>query len=161
MFVENWDEMLTQVVTSVWSSMFEDEVTPVPTVHEPHHDLVFGRIHITGPQSCALTLSCTRSVASRAAQAMLGTSPDETSLDDAIDAFGEVTNVTGGTLKSLLGDGHLLSLPTVMQGDEYPGHLVGAVLVSEVTCEWAGEQITATVFLDSHAAHAALASKSA
>ena len=70
------------------------------------------------------------------ARALLRMDADEVvSPEDLVDAFGEVANVVGGNVKSLLPEQAMLSLPTVRTAATEAD--IGVVL-SDVTLEWRG-----------------------
>lgn len=60
---------------------------------------------------------------------------EEVGPEDLADAFGEIANVVGGNLKSLLPEHAVLSLPTV--ASQGPGAGASRLLV-EVTLDWRG-----------------------
>lgn len=60
---------------------------------------------------------------------------EQVSAEDLADAFGEIANVVGGNLKSLLPEHAALSLPTVSVAGAVVG---GSPALAEVTLEWRG-----------------------
>ena len=50
---------------------------------------------------------------------MFGIEPDEPSYDQVQDALGELTNILGGQVKSLLPEPCRLSLPAIAEGTDY------------------------------------------
>jgi hypothetical protein len=63
---------------------------------------------------------------------------------DLVDAFGEVANVVGGNLKSLLPTQGQLSLPQVAaSAPEVPG----AIVVQDLRLSWRGSLIVVTVWV--------------
>jgi chemotaxis protein CheX len=73
-------------------------------------------VHITGEWDGAVTIGCSRELARTITEVMFGMEPGEASTGDIEDAFGELANVIGGGLKSLLPGTSMLSLPTVADG---------------------------------------------
>ena len=64
---------------------------------------------------------------------MFGMEPDEVSADEVADAVGELTNMVGGNIKSLLPEPSLLSLPTVSRGAPVRVRVPGGGTRSEVS----------------------------
>lgn len=78
-----------------------------------------GVIHILGGWNGSLTLHCTPDTAGALAQTMFGT--DEELPDEVVnDCVREMTNVIGGNLKALLGEGSVLSIPKAVYHQHTP-----------------------------------------
>lgn len=76
-------------------------------------DIARALIHITGDWSGIVTLEMALEAARTAAHVMLET--DQVAPEEVADAVGELVNIIGGNLKSLLPSPSRLSLPTVSQ----------------------------------------------
>ena len=84
-----------------------------------------------------------RTTADELARALLALGPDEAVGDEDLrDAFGEVANVVGGNVKSLLPSHGTLGLPEV--ADHEPGG-DGTVVLTQVTLDWRGRALVLTV----------------
>lgn len=71
-------------------------------------------------------------------RALLRMEPDEEVTEaDLVDAFGEIANVVGGNLKSLLPEHAVLSLPTVSSAPS-----MGDELIARVGLAWRGAALT-------------------
>ena len=63
---------------------------------------VTGCVHVSGEWTGSVFLSCDLEVAAAAAEAMFAADPGSLSTDEVSDALGELTNMVGGNIKSLL-----------------------------------------------------------
>jgi hypothetical protein len=89
-------------------------------------------------------LTTDRSTADDLARALLDLGADEEVTEpDLVDAFGEVANVIGGNVKSLLPTQGTLGLPTVASVAPLLG---GAVVIQELRLAWRGRPLIAAVW---------------
>ncbi len=88
---------------------------PAPDAGGPHVRAVIG---LQGAWSGAIALQCSSAYAEQAAVAMFMTEPGTLCPDDVADALGELTNVLGGNLKTLLPGPSTLSVPSVADAAE-------------------------------------------
>lgn len=80
----------------------------------PEADLhVVGMVNITGGWEGSVLVRCTRPLARSITEAMFGMDPGEAGADEIADALGEIANMIGGNVKSLVPGPSQLSLPTV------------------------------------------------
>ncbi len=70
--------------------------------------------------------------AQAAAEAMFDADPGSLSEQEVSDALGELTNMVGGNIKSLVPAPSKLSLPSVSEDVNYTVRVPGAVLLSRV-----------------------------
>lgn len=101
-----------ELVAMVWESVLEEPVTLSGPADAPAEWLV-GRIGVTGPWPGEISVLCPADLADRLAMSLFALEIDE--VDDASrrDALGELTNMTGGNLKALVGGSNQLTLPQV------------------------------------------------
>jgi chemotaxis protein CheX len=128
---------IAEIVQGVWDAMLGLEIEPVPGIgadSDPNGgaDLVTGSVTVTGASDCVVTLQVSCDGARSFAAAMFGMEPDEVSADEVADAVGELTNMVGGNIKSLLPEPSLLSLPTVSRGAPVQVHVPGGGALTEV-----------------------------
>jgi chemotaxis protein CheX len=83
-------------------------------------------VHIAGAWHGTITLQCPGELSTRVAGAMFGIDPGEVSLRDELDSLGELANMIGGNVKSLLPGPSHLSLPTVIDGVSYLARVPGS-----------------------------------
>jgi chemotaxis protein CheX len=137
-----WLPTLQLAVQEVFRLMLGCELTvPGEPPPEPVLDLT-GMVGLAGKLCGILTLRCTAKSGARMASRMLGVDGEQAG-QQMWDAVGEVCNMIAGNFKnkiSGLGDGCMLSVPTVITGADYNLH----PLVNEqvaVTLMFEGEPI--------------------
>jgi len=139
------NEDVEQVVVDIWASILGLEVVTAPEV-EMTRPSVTGVVHISGESDGSVSLECPKGLAEQAAALMFGMSVDELGAGEMEDALGELTNMTGGGIKSLLPGQNQLSLPTVVEGTGYHLNVPGAVPVRAVWFACEGEPIVVRVY---------------
>jgi chemotaxis protein CheX len=127
---------LAEIVESVFAAMTSLEVVECGTPWFAGGDRLTSAIHLAGDWNGALLLECDRSQACRLAGRFLSidipetvnpeTVNPETVNDDVRDVLGELANMIGGNLKSILGSGIRLSMPSVVDGSSYSLRVCGA-----------------------------------
>jgi len=99
-------------------------------------------VDLTGSWTGRVALNTERATAHDLSRALLGMAPDEPVDDgDVMDAFGEVANVVGGNVKSLLTEVGDLGLPQVAQAAP---PMAGSVL-HELRMSWRGRPFVVVV----------------
>jgi len=93
---------------------------------------LMGCVHINGEWQGAVVLHCPMPLAQRVAQIMFSLDGQLPSWEDTQSALGEITNMTGGNIKALLPEPNVLSLPAVVEGENYTPRIPGACLVSRL-----------------------------
>ncbi|MCA9619021.1 MAG: chemotaxis protein CheX [Myxococcales bacterium] len=137
-------EHLAEVVRGVFEQMLSLDAILVGE-HDPTDIGVTATIHISGKWSGVVTISASECLARRMASAMFEMESDELSEEEVVDAFGEMTNIIGGNIKSVVADAGALSLPIVTMGSRLVSSQLGGVAVAkaEFLCE--GSSMLATV----------------
>ena len=128
-------EQITEIAQEVWESFLSMSLLPHPLgADAPLLDgqSVTGCVHVFGQWTGSVFLSCDLTVAAAAAEAMFAADPGSLSSDEISDAVGELTNMVGGNIKSLLPVPSSLSVPTVAVGDHCSVRVPGAVLLDRV-----------------------------
>lgn len=117
---ETSDGVLFQIVESVTDTFLKMPASAAsPPTGVPAADLWTGTISITGGFNGAVSLSCTRAFALRAAQTVFG---DDFANDDAFaqDVLAELTNIMGGNIKCLFSEATAkpcaMSIPSISVG---------------------------------------------
>ena len=143
-FAEN---EICRITESIWHSILGLDVRR--TVHIRLHDgtqrFLTGCVQITGAWQGAVTVDCSTRLARRIAALMFGIDPDAAKTEEIRDALGELTNMTGGNIKSLLPSPCALSLPTVAEGLDYTISFPGGRLLSQVAFDCQGEPLLITL----------------
>ncbi len=123
---------VAQIVQEVWSSMLGLDVEPLEAEIDSSGPAVAGSVGVSGAADCLISMEMQAAAARAVAAAMFGLSDADVSDDDVADAVGELTNMVGGNIKSLLPEPSTLSLPVVAQGTIPALRVVGAkVLLSQ------------------------------
>jgi len=131
MAVESTEE-INDLVADIWGSVLGIPATPAaPEVHVDEPRLT-GFVHIHGDWEGTVTVDCPMPLATQAAAAMFAMEVDELSKDEIDDALGEITNMTGGGIKSMMEGQCKLSLPTVIQGKGFTVRVRGTEPVFEL-----------------------------
>jgi CheY-specific phosphatase CheX len=114
-------EDITRLTEDIWLST-------VGLAVRPSEETVPGRlsgrtldgiVNITGDYHGAVVVQCPLGLAARLARAMFDLGSGRPTLADMQDALGEITNMTGGNVKALLPGTCHLSLPAVVEGEDY------------------------------------------
>ena len=128
-------DQITGIAQDVWSSFLSMELAPVEDTPLTGRT-VTGCVHVSGEWQGSVFLQCSHSHAVAAAEAMFAADPGSLSADEVSDALGELANMVGGNIKSLLPAPSKLSVPSVAEGESYTVRVPGAVLVESValTC---------------------------
>jgi chemotaxis protein CheX len=137
---------LREVVETVWTVTLGFEVLdPLGSLPPPPESTWCGCIHVGGTWDGLVKLSMSEALARRAASAMFGAPAESLTREELIDALGEITNMTGGSVKALLPGPSKLSLPSVVTGTEYSVVSPGGVVLREVAFQTGGSQIRVQV----------------
>lgn len=121
---ESWPNLLCQVAQEVFSMMVGVNLTVPAQVEAESSGEVTGMVGLAGALCGVLTVRCTKSASIQIASRMLGFSEEEATLHMS-DAIGEVCNMVAGGFKAKINgleDKCMLSVPTVITGDNYTTH---------------------------------------
>ncbi|GEP40208.1 hypothetical protein NPS01_38710 [Nocardioides psychrotolerans] len=138
---------LHAVVDEVWSAFLGPEDPLLPAL--PDTGLGDGvtwsaATSVTGAWNGVVTVEIPDVVAQTATERMLGLAPGEDlSTEDVADAVGELVNMIGGNVKSLMPGPSALSLPLVARGT-----IASPSDLTEVSCldlTWAGSPLRVSV----------------
>ena len=117
----HWRGILECAAMEVFSMMVGVDLTPFPEeLKEPHGDRT-AMVGLAGALCGMLTIRCSSQMAEKLATKMLG---EDAAANPSVtgDAMGELCNMVAGNFKSkitALADQCLLSVPTVIWGDDY------------------------------------------
>ena len=110
----------------------------------PFVDPIVAWVDVYGDWPGRAALTASTATAQDLARALLDLGPDgEVTAPDLVDAFGEVANVVGGNVKSLLPTQGSLGLPQVAPAAPA---VPGAVVVQELPLSWRGRPLVVTVW---------------
>ena len=137
-------EDVVAVTQEVWSALLGLELAPDPAAAAVPSPSITGCVQITGEWEGAVLLCCSEQFARTATEAMFMT--DEVTDDDIIDAVGELTNMVGGNIKSLLPGPSQLSVPSVASGEKYTVHVPGTSLLHELVLGCGEDPISVSIW---------------
>jgi CheY-specific phosphatase CheX len=108
---------LCQLTLAIWESTLGLGVQPISRRDPSDHraGILIAQVKITGTWLGTVLLECSGELAKKVARVMFAIGPKEPSLDQVRDALAEMTNITAGNLKSLVGGHCHLSMPQVTE----------------------------------------------
>jgi chemotaxis protein CheX len=136
---------LEVITREVWTSFLDGDPSGlVPSDGDnATDDKVTGCVHLSGAYTGAIMLQCSPPAARDAAAALFSVSPDDVTPAEVVDAMGEIANMVGGNVKSMLPGPSTLSLPSVIHGRL---SLPGSQVVREVTLAWRTQPLTVSLW---------------
>jgi CheY-specific phosphatase CheX len=122
---------LHDIVSQVWKTTLDSDIVPVAEQAVGQQSLA-GIVQISGEWYGAVVLVGSVEMARLAAAVMFNTDVDHVDRDDMADAWGELSNIVAGLIKTELRGGNDISLPIVIQGVSYNLGVLGCnVLFSQ------------------------------
>jgi chemotaxis protein CheX len=141
------DEQIVGITQDVWSSFTGKTVGAGPgDVALGAGDVTVGRVAVTGGWRGWVLLACPTRLARAAASAMFDRPAEALTDDEVADALGELTNMIGGNIKSLLPGPSRLSMPAVTVGASSGEPMPRAVLVNSVSLACEGVPLTVSIW---------------
>lgn len=128
------EQQVASIVGEVWDAYLGLRVEAAPAGPAPGEPAMTGRVGISGAWQGSVELRCTTEHATAAAEAMFAAEPGTLEPAEVADAMGELTNVVGGTIKSLLPEPSSLSIPLVSDGTSAPQPAAHPVLEVGLRC---------------------------
>ena len=133
---------ILSITEEAWISLVGEEEVLVPIPGEFPADVVSSWVDVVGPWTGSVVLTTGRQTAEDLSRALLRESaPEVLEEEDVVDAFGEIANVVGGSVKAVLPGHSALSLPSVGTGPE----VRNPVDVCRIEVPWRGEPISISV----------------
>ncbi len=120
---QSWLPMLEVAAREVFELMLGSKLKAPETAPEGTLDIT-AMVGLAGQLCGVMSIRCSRASAGLMTSKMLGVDPDKVG-SDMCDAFGEICNMVAGNFKNKipgLGDACMLSVPTVITGDDYSLH---------------------------------------
>jgi chemotaxis protein CheX len=117
--VTDFEPVVHDIVVNVFQTMMAMDVQTVDTPFPPSGELITAAISLAGSWKGAVLVECGLQEAFLFTSRMIGIDVPTSLNDDVRDALGELANMVGGNLKSVLPSGVSLSLPTVVWGVNY------------------------------------------
>jgi chemotaxis protein CheX len=146
-FEENWKTIMECAVLEVFELMANAHLELDPaSAEEPHGDQT-AMVGMAGALCGMTTLRCSKGTSVKFASLMLGQEAASTP-STARDALGELCNMIAGNFKSKvsnLADHCMLSVPTVITGDNYSMEMAEPNLGVTVALKFEGEPVWVTL----------------
>ena len=138
------------VVEEVWTTFLGGEpllpVVPAPEADDPDDSATrwYAAVTVSGAWAGVIVVSVEHELAHAVTDAMLGTESGDQPVptEDVVDALGELVNVIGGNIKSLMEGPSKLSLPLVAQAPIRSG---GVVETCRLDLSWGERRLVVTV----------------
>jgi chemotaxis protein CheX len=144
-------ETVQSIADEVWPSLVGDGEAFVPVPVPPPAEVVSAWVDIIGPWTGSVVVTCAPTTAEALTESVLMTRPPTVVDDeDVADALGELANVLGGNVKSVLPGESRLGLPQVGSAP-LRGRLDD---VCSLVGQWRGNFLTITVQGANPAPHA-------
>ena len=135
---------IEDVTCQVWSNVLAiDALIDAPVGNDD--TTVSSSVHIIGEWTGAVTLRMTDELATLIASTMFELGTDDLSDGDIDDAVGEMANMIGGNIKSLLPGPAQLSMPAVSRGAAAP-NFPGSRAVEHLDFGIEGQRFSVTLF---------------
>jgi CheY-specific phosphatase CheX len=128
------EKEILELSRNIWRQVLDLEITldsssaPLST----SFGLMTSCVQITGDWEGAVAIYCTSLFAQQAASIAFQSPIDEVSFEEMQDILGELANILGGNIKSLLPGSCALSLPSVVEGRDYRFGVLGSQLKSQI-----------------------------
>lgn len=144
--MEHFETEICEYTESIWKSILDLDVKKTPEEYCPlgGENVLAGCVHISGEWEGAVTLDCPLELAQKISAIMFKMPEDEVPPDLIHDALGELTNMTGGNIKSLLPEPCFLSLPAVSM-TQHGLRIPGSKLVTAVTFQCWGYKFKVSI----------------
>ena len=141
-------EDLSSIADQVWSSYLDpDGVEPLILADGGTTSAgVVASVSISGGWSGHVVVSCSSDAARQAAAAFLMMDAGEVSTDDVADVMGELANIVGGNVKSMLPAASFVSLPQVVEGSHSAVRWPACEQVTELAGTWKGEPVSISMW---------------
>jgi chemotaxis protein CheX len=141
------DEEVLGITRDVWES-FTGRTIDVAD-GQPQRDggdVTVGSVTVSGEWQGSVLLACPAQLARMAASAMFDRPAGELDDREVADALGELTNMIGGNIKSLIPGPSRLSMPAVTVGASLTVRMPRAALVTTVSLACEGLPLTVSVW---------------
>lgn len=129
--MELTEDDIYALVQEIWSSFLMLDVEPTAPLAASDRS-ISALIHIHGSWEGSVVVHFSHALSSHIASVMFDMDPAELTPDEVGDAVGEIVNMLGGSVKSLVDGPGSLSLPTVIGGSQYTLQIPGSTSLNEV-----------------------------
>jgi chemotaxis protein CheX len=138
-------DALYGIAVEIWSAYLGlDLSSPLTRVERTGRLDVVASISVTGAWDGHVVVSASEPAAVAIAAAMLALDLDDVTDADLLDAAGELVNVVGGNVKTLLPQPSLLSLPLTSRAGQHVRY-PGTRPICDLSAVWRGEPVSISV----------------
>jgi chemotaxis protein CheX len=137
-----------EICQEIWESLLGMDLEISEVAGDPFADCkrtMTGFVNIGGAWQGTVLLEVSDYLSHAFGGRMLGVAADEVSDRDVADSLGELTNMVGGNIKSLLPAPSNLSIPSVAEGSDYAIWAPGTDVLAQLTLRCEGEPMLITV----------------
>jgi chemotaxis protein CheX len=124
--VEAYDTEVCRIVQDVLMTMTQYPVAPGTAHYEGQPDITTCAVYFAGEWSGAVLVECPLAMAFEFTARFMRIPKPLQFDNDVYDAMGELANMIGGNLKSVLPRGVSLSMPSVVEGAKYSVRVCGS-----------------------------------
>lgn len=140
------DQCITELSEAVWEQTLGLPLEPLPVVPDRRGPSLSGQVEISGDWDGRVLVQCSREAARQAAHVMFETVEGTETTQDMRDALGELVNMIGGNVKSLMSEsGCMLSLPHVAETDDCRLRADVSSVLARQAFDCAGEPVVVTI----------------
>ena len=143
-----WSAVLQETIVEVFSTMVGAAVTTAPSDVPLATAQLTGIVGIAGAIHANFILQCGHAASTKLSSQMLGILTDDPdSRKASADALGEICNIVAGYFKAKagMGDTCMLSVPTIIVGQNYKFHSARMFQKLELAVSYEGEELLATL----------------
>jgi chemotaxis protein CheX len=127
--VDAYQSEISQIVGDVFQTMLSVDIEASPQLWTPRAGDITAAIFFAGTWRGAALLECTERQGRTWTGRLLSIPDPPVINDDVRDAMGELVNMIGGNLKSVLPPGVGLSMPSVVEGKQYSLQVCGSNMI--------------------------------
>jgi len=136
---------LREIADQVWTAYLDPEgIRPLIPGDVVASDEVSASVSLTGAWHGHVVVSCSVEAAREAAAAFLAMEKAEVSTEDMTDVMGELANIVGGNVKSMLPAATAVSLPHVVTGAS--NHFPTTRQICELAGTWLDEPFSISMW---------------
>ncbi|MDX1984826.1 MAG: chemotaxis protein CheX [Bryobacteraceae bacterium] len=128
--VEAYQSEVTEIVSNVFATMLGSPPIAVDQEWTPEPGRITAVVYFAGEWKGAVLIECGEDLARHWTACLMSIEEPKEYGDDVEDAMGEIANMVGGNLKSVLPSGVGLSMPSVVRGRNYSIKICGGNLTS-------------------------------
>ena len=123
---------LSRIVDDVFRTMLGTDAYPLTQSEDTGADSLTAAVQFVGEWHGAVLLQCGERQAVAFTRTLMPAPQAAPNDEDVRDALGELVNMVGGNLKSVLPPGVVLSIPSVVHGSDYALHICRSNAVKTV-----------------------------